>query len=43
MRKKSMSKSMNNHMLRSMKKKKRKENNSPYIQIKDNHQKERKS
>jgi hypothetical protein len=38
--KKSMPKSMNNPMLRSMKKSKRKKD-SPYFQIKDNHQKER--
>jgi hypothetical protein len=40
--KKSMPKSMNNPMLRSMKKSKRKKD-SPYFQIKGNHQQERES
>ena len=40
--KKSMPKSMNNPMLRSMKKSKRKKD-SPYFQIKGNHKRERES
>jgi hypothetical protein len=42
-RKKSIPKSMHNPMLKSMKKRKKREKDSPYFQIEGSHQKERES